>query len=444
MQPGFHPSDLPASAGNTLPHSVATATAPRPRDHVRETPGTVGPFWSGLWFTTLCVLVITGMLALLIWRMSMLPPVGALGVTATATPIATSTPVTPSPTPLLPPPGVGESWGANAALTTFSTQLPQSTLVFQATGITPDGKTLLGVLINPAPGGHTGSAQAGILDVASKHFTSIGLPISDVITPPVCCQTDGRFVVASDFDQQGTDCGPCHVRYWAYDLQTGQSRQVAKGSTNNGINHAWLDSGKLLLAFTDGSFQIVNLATGTSGPPAFAIQPPGILAFAWPYVIHTGVAAGSVYPHALNLSTGTDTDLSAFTGPLPTTSGAASAVVVGDSLIYAASPHGTGLSITQLAHFATPGAQPAPLGTFPDNRGILQAANARLISFQGSTLVWDRQANHLVQTSTATTGSSATVALAGHFLVVCEPGASPLLPMQVTIYDTATLPALGT
>lgn len=444
MQSGPQPSESHASAGDTRPNPLVTATAPQPRVRVRETPGAVEPFWRGLWLTTSSVVVITGLLALIILRMSMLPPIGA-AATATHIPTATATTVPPSPTPFPPPPGVGASWGANAAITTFTTQVPQRANAFQASGITPDGKMLLGYLVIPQEGGHTANTQAGLLDVASKRFTAIGLPVSAGTMPPTCCLTDGRYVVASDYDQTGTTCGPCHIRYWAYDLQTGQSRQVAKGSANGGIDNAWLDQGKLLLAITGGSFQIVNLATGASAPPAFAIQPPGILAFAWPYVIHTGVATGSIYPHALNLVTGTDSDLSASTGPLPIAAGAASVVLTGDTLIYAASPQGNDLSIAQLAHFATPGGQPAQLGTFPDHRGVLQAANTRLISFQGSTIIWDRLAHHLVQTSSAplATNATPTVALAGHFLLVCEPAVSPWLPMRVTIYDTSTLPVLG-
>ena len=82
-----------------------------------------------------------------------------------------------SPVPTVPPPfrpmvSITQAWGPNAATATFSTQL-DATHYMPSFGLAPDGRSLDGYVLTQVPPARIAStpAEAGVLDIASHHFT---------------------------------------------------------------------------------------------------------------------------------------------------------------------------------------------------------------------------------------------------------------------------------
>ncbi len=241
-------------------------------------------------------------------------------------------PKTPNPTPALSQSmGYQTAWGPQAATGRYSMTL-DATHSFIANGVSPDGTILVGIEKIAASNTTPPTYQAGYYDLATHHFTSIG--VSDGVTPTGCYMTDGRFVIAEDSDVPGPGFPgiELHERYWAYDLQTGQLRLVVSAERYGGFTGTWLSHGLLILQSGVG-FLVANLAAGTLAPLTPSSTATGETVqeddFVWPYLLYevTPTPSGgepSTPPpstiHVYNFSTHQDTRLSsleAFRGSFP-------------------------------------------------------------------------------------------------------------------------------
>ncbi len=339
-----------------------------------------------------------------------------------------------------------QAWGANAATLTLDTQL-DTKHVFQASAISPDGKLLLGYE-TPIQGGAGAQQQAGYFDIATRHFTAIGLS-QPWPEPPVCCQTDGRFLLVVLDSAPGVTCGLCHLNYYSYDMVSGQVWQIAKGSDYEIVNMTYLDHGFVLLSTGQGLVE-ANLAMHTVAHLPLPTTSPDIhvVAFAWPHLVYTVPSQGSSTPatHAYNLMTRLDAALP----QLDTlqAKGGIGAAVTSDTLFITQTTnidatHATTTLFEDDAFLTLRSAPPHALATYNDQLGIVaRTANTRLVAFYG-TLVWDRVEQRFV--TIATDGQQAgevSVVLSGHFLAVIQTNntSGTVMPQHVTIYDTNTLP----
>jgi hypothetical protein len=288
-----------------------------------------------------------------------------------------------------------QAWGPNAAIATLSTQL-DATHYMPSFRLAPDGRSLDGYMLTQVPPARiaTTPAEAGVLDIASHHFTPIGvasLPkcpgtsCQDTGNGPIflnCCQTDGRFLVAQSTGYPGPDCGGC---LYAYDQRTGRLDEIVPATPYQGVSTYLLDRGMLVvrtgigLVLADLARRTIKRLSGTTGGTELA-------AFSWPYVVY-GVPGG-----AQNTTT-TTTLLQVYsvatgaTTALPQVSGSILALI-GATLYYVATPATPDgapagpATLHELDNLAAPGAQPrivatlpaVPGGRVPQSLGVTDAA----------------------------------------------------------------------
>lgn len=354
--------------------------------------------------------------------------------------------VTPTATPSLSPvTDVATAWGPHAALATLTPTL--GTNSFYTMAITPDGRSLLGNVERPlsplaTPTGDPPLYSAGLFDLATKGFTLIAPGSSH--NQLICCQTDGHFAVGYDYDQPGATCGVCHIRYWAYDLSTGQMREVASGYTYQGINQAMLSEGILVLGAGTG-IVAVNLQTGDAIPLA-GTGPEGqslLEAFAWPYLVYADRGSGALaLVHLRDLRSGTDMALHQLDNIAPDFSMQVTmALEPGTDTLFAAVGSGGGSEIGngtptlttlyELDDALTPGAPMRVIGRYGGDLGELLGANGRLVLFQDGA--WDRAEGRFVVPNLRGMAGFSSFALAGTYFV------AGFGPGPVTIYDTSRL-----
>jgi hypothetical protein len=397
------PDSVPSRAGVTVKRS---GSAPP-----------LGPYLPGVRAAFLAVALISAGLAGLIALQGNSTSAPARGAEATATPTAILSPTAP---PTTAPEAIASVWGP--PVYSLSTQLGAGRILAAST-ITPDGQTLLGDLVTTGTG--AASVTPALLILATHAVTELGMPSGTQASPPVCCQTDGRYAVAADPAGSNASCPYCAARLWIADLAEGSLRSLAPGS----VEGVWLSQGRLLLQATDGSLSLVVLATGMSSAVSRGGSGLNVLGFAWPLAI-ARAASGSV--HVLNLEASTDTIL-------PQAEGLTSAAFDGTTLI-AGKPDatGSGLEILSFARSDTSDPAMTVAGTFPDPTAKIFAANDSAIAFAGTRpQVWNRIAGVPV-TLSAPPGASVTVALAGTFLLVASAITTDSFtaPQQISVYET--------
>ncbi len=349
---------------------------------------------------------------------------------------------------------IAQAWGADAARNAVTTQI-DATHVFEASALTRDGSTLLGSEI-ALSGGTPTTASAGMLSIASRQFTSIGVSGLGWY-PPTSFASDGRYVVTEDSAAPGATCGVCHVRFWAYDLATRHLWQVAVGSDyQGGILAVWFDHGLLLMNTYEGP-RVANLATHTVTPLTGVPASGQILAFTWPYVVYNSPVDGAtsaITVRARDLVTNTDVALP-YLASLYSTASSVSLVnlaITGDTLFYSVTPSSPAAdtnmnTLYEVDHFLAPGTQAHRLATFDSNSlGELKAANQRLVLLMGGA--WDRVQQRFVAFGTGSdSGGPGRVdaALAGNYLAIFRSTGTQGIPVaeQVSIYDTTRLPTGG-
>lgn len=427
-----HSEDMPEwKAGDTQPTpaitqkrvAVASQTSPR-------------PFWKAVQFTSLGVILLSSLLGLFIVRgadhiNARLRP-GA-GVTATSQPPET---VTATPFSL---PTISQTWGGSAEVRSFSTAI-DATHVFDSGGITPDGRFLLGNQITLGTGENAGTARTGLYEIATHQFTSFGLADQQVGAQNQCCLTDGRYMIAVENSTPNDACAICHVRYWSYDVQSGQSRLVASGETYNGIAWALIDHGILSLQTASGDIEIANLVNGTIAPLSGVSADGAVLqALSWPYLLYAKTDADVVGYHMRNLTSGIDVELYQLDDNA-IREGNVTYALLGDTLFIATVRGGT--TLREIDHVMS---NDAPVhivaNTMIGNDETLPLiVNARLVVFAGDhPFAWDRLADRFVALTSSMDKTS--VLLSGDYLATVRDGETGLTsPQQVALYNTLTLP----
>jgi hypothetical protein len=294
----------------------------------------------------------------------------------------TASPSASSPPPFRPMISITQAWGPNAATATFSTQL-DATHYMPSFGLAPDGRSLDGYLLTQVPPARlaTTPAEAGVLDIASHHFTPIGvasLPkcpgtscqdTGSAIYYLNCCQTDGRFLIVQSTGYPGPDCGGC---LYAYDQRTGRLDKIIPAMQYQGVSISLLDRG-VLVARTGLGLVLVDLATRAIKRLSGTTGDTELDAFSWPYLVY-GAPDGAQHTTTIstplqvyNVATGASTALPQVTGAILT--------LIGATLYYVATPSnpdGTSAgpaTLNVLDNLATPGAQTRTLVTLPAVQG---------------------------------------------------------------------------
>jgi hypothetical protein len=272
---------------------------------------------------------------------------------------------------------IAQAWGPNAATATFSTQL-DATHYMPNFGLAPDGRSLDGYMLAQVPPTRlaTTPAVAGVLDIASHHFTPIGvasLPkcpgtscqdTGSAIYYLNCCQTDGRFLIVQSTGYPGPDCDGC---LYAYDQHTGRLDEVIPAKQYEGVSISLIDRG-VLVARTGLGLVLVDLATRAIKRLSGTTSDTDLDAFSWPYVIY-GAPDGAQHTtttstplQVYNVANGATTALPQVTGNILSLTGA--------TLYYVdtpTNPDGTsaGLaSLNALDNLATASAQPRIVAHF--------------------------------------------------------------------------------
>jgi hypothetical protein len=273
---------------------------------------------------------------------------------------------------------IAQAWGPNAATPTFSTQL-DATRYMPSFGLAPDGRSLDGYLLTQVSPARiaTTPAVAGVLDIASHHFTPIGvasLPkcpgsscqdTGSAIYYLNCCQTDGRFLIAQSTGYPGPDCGGC---LYAYDQRTGRLDEVIPAKQYQGVSISLIDRG-VLVARTGLGIVVVDLATRAIRRLSGTTGDTDLDAFSWPYLVY-GAPDGAQHTTTIStplqlysVATGATTALPQVTGNILSLTGA--------TLYYVDMPtnaDGTSsgpASLNALDNLAMPGARPRTLATLP-------------------------------------------------------------------------------
>jgi hypothetical protein len=347
------------------------------------------------------------------------------GAASSHAPSPTATPVPP----LRPMVSISEAWGPNAAAATLTTQVDASHYL-PGFALSPDGRNLFGYEVTLVQGALTSTipAQAGFLDIASRQFTAIGVASqakcvgnSCQYAPPTfylhCCQTDGRFLIATSTGYPGPDCGGC---LWSYDRRTGALYEVAAGDRYQGIGTALVDHGVLVFG-TGTGILIADLAARTLTPLAGTTGGTLLDAFSWPYVLYGSAPSDqqtTTTPtplRALDLADGATT-------PLPQVSGTILSLV-GNALYYIATPSGGGAggaTLDELDHVSTPGARPRVLATLPSGPGTRLPTR---LALDGDTLFYS-----------VVTGLPSVGGCLPGFGVTC-PTPAPTPPPVTTLYQ---------
>jgi hypothetical protein len=277
---------------------------------------------------------------------------------------------------------IAQAWGPNAATATFSTQL-DATRYMPNFGLAPDGRSLDGYVLTQVPPARiaTTPAEAGVLDIASHHFTPIGvasLPkcpgtaCQDTGSGPIflnCCQTDGRYLIAQSTGYPGPDCGGC---LYAYDQQTGRLNEIIPAKQYQGVSISLIDRG-VLVARTGLGLVLVDLATRAIKRLSGTTSDTDLDAFSWPYVVY-GAPDGDQHTtttstplQVYNVATGATTALPQVIGNILSLIGATLY-----SVDTPANPDGASAgpaTLNALDILATAGAQPRILATLPAVQG---------------------------------------------------------------------------
>ncbi|HEX5439464.1 MAG TPA: hypothetical protein VFW76_01145 [Ktedonobacterales bacterium] len=295
-------------------------------------------------------------------------------------PRGASTPAPSSPTAIPAPPyrpmvSITQAWGAKAATATFSTQL-DATHFMPLVDLVPDGRSLYGYMLRPVTRATIANvpAEAGILDIASRHFTPIGvgsLPkcvgtsCQDTGTADFyidCCHTDGRFLIAMSTGYPGPECGGC---LYSYDQRTGARYQVIPPRQYQGVSNYLLDRG-MLVAETGVGIVIADLARRTIKQLPDTNSDTQLDAFSWPYVVYgtprdAEQTTVTVTPlRVYDIATGATTALPQVTGNILALADA--------TLYYVTTPddaHPGAATLNELDNLATPGASSRVLATLP-------------------------------------------------------------------------------
>jgi hypothetical protein len=312
--------------------------------------------------------------------------------------------------------------------------------------LTPDGKRVLGLAFPP----ENQKYNAGWLDVATQQFITF-LKISTTYGSNkaplhvICCWTDGRYYV-------GDYTGPCDCQaLWSYDTQTGKLTNVttdekvvpSDGQPTISNGYLALDVGQVNPSNPTPGIEVYSLATR-----AIVVSKPSswMLSFAWPYLVYATITMNSSGDdietgiHALDLQTNTDVTLNTFLA------GPDGATISGDTLFLT-----DGTWLYELDHLMTNSGQRLLLGgivTGADFRITMLGANARVIIMKVSNsdtgseyfLAWDRMEQHFVLLGSNPYGPPNPffqAILSGNYLLVTSASSTGL---QVTIYNTATLP----
>jgi hypothetical protein len=324
-----------------------------------------------------------------------------------------------------------QAWGSNAAVATVSTQL-DATHFMPGVMLSPDGHSLYGYELTLANGtvSPTLPAEAGYLDVASRHFTPIGVASMPKCSGNSCqgspepyylhcCQTDGRYLIALSAGDPGPDCGGC---YWSYDLRSGALREVVDGNHFPLISTTLLDHGVFVFSSQVG-IGVADLAAHTLTPLAGTTSDTQLDAFAWPYMVY------GMPPGAQQHTSTTPTPLQVFdvatgaTTALPQVTGSILALD-GSSLYYVATLVGSSSAaqtLDELDNLTDPGAQPRVLATLPSGSDV---APPQSLAIDRDTLFY-----------TVRTGLSQSngTCLPG-FGVIC-PTSVPAPPPVTTLYE---------
>lgn len=388
-----------------MPHATTSYASPLPDDH-----STI----HGAMLSVVAALVLV---------CGTLTSCGALPHPAgSASPHASSPTAAPIP-PLRPMVSIAQAWGPSAAAVTLTTQVDANHYL-PAFTLSPDGGSLYGYEVTVAHDvlSSTAPAQAGVLDIASHQFTPIGVAslskcvgTSCQYTSPLyylhCCQSDGRFLIATSTGYPGPDCGGC---LWSYDQRTGTLYEVAAGNQHQGIGTSLVDHGTLVFGTGTGIF-IADLTARTLTPLAGTTGGTLLDAFAWPYILYgtpRGAQQTTITPTPLqvyDLADGVTTALPQVTGTV--------LGLVGGTLYYAATPNAT---LDELDNLTQPGAQPRILATLPSGLGTTAPQG---LALTGDTLFY-----------AVTTGMPSGHGCFPGFGVVC-PTPAPAPPPVTTLYE---------
>ena len=318
-----------------------------------------------------------------------------------------ASPPAASPPPFRPMVSITQAWGPNATTATFSTQL-DATRYMPSFGLAPDGRSLDGYALTQVPPARiaTTPAEAGVLDIASHHFTPIGvasLPkcpgssCQDTGSGPYflnCCQTDERFLVAQSTGYPGPDCGGC---LYAYDQHTGRLDEVIPANQYQGVSRSLLDRGVLVVR-TGIGIVLADLARRTVQRLSDTTGSTDLAAFSWPYVVYgaPGGAQHTTTPttplQVYNVATGATTALPQVTGSILALTDA--------TLYYVATPANPDdapaapATLNELDNIATPGAQPRILATLPAVPG---ASVPQSLGVSGGALFYTVRAHPISQ-----------------------------------------------
>jgi hypothetical protein len=277
---------------------------------------------------------------------------------------------------------IAQAWGPDAASATFTSQVDASHYL-PFISLAPDGRSLYGYEVTLVNGALTAAlpAQAGVLDMATRQFTPIGVASAPKCVgnscqfgPPTyyieCCQTDGRFLIATSTGFPGPDCGGC---LWSYDQRTGAVYEVAAGNQYQGLMTDLVDHGVLVVS-TGTGILIADLAARTLTRIPGTTSGTRLDAFSWPYIL-LGSPGGAQQTTTVSIPLEVYDLAKHTTTPLPQVTGNLLSLV-GATLYYVAMPDvpatgssSTGATLNELDHLTEPGAQPRMLATLPSGPG---------------------------------------------------------------------------
>ena len=335
-----------------------------------------------LW-ASLKVLVPVAVVLLLFAYVLVLGPGSHPRTSGKATLAGTPSPTTPRFSPIT---TIADAWGPHAAAATLTTQIDAAHYLV-GSALTPDGHQLIGYEVTLTGGviSQTIPAQAGLLNIATRRFTPIGvwsLPKcpgnSCQDTPPIfplnCCETDGRFFVAQNGYPEYSNPACVGGCVWSYDQTTGGLYEVAAGASYQGIWPFQVDHGLLVLTSGEG-IKIADLTARTLSTLPGTSGNSQLFAYRWPYILyatpqHVSVSSPFLL-QAYDVATHTGATLPSVNSDVFT--------VIGDSLFYtvgtsATGPSGAaGATLYELDHLLSANARPHALARFPGDMPVFVA-----------------------------------------------------------------------